>query len=58
MRCYTGGWKRPDGSVVPETTLCHYFLQAGMLSYCGDSPHALAGKSVPLPEFPEGYGLP
>lgn len=32
---------------------CHYFLHGGMLNFCGDSTHALAGKVVPLPEFPE-----
>lgn len=32
---------------------CHYFLRDGMLSFCSDSKHALAGKTVPLPEIPE-----
>lgn len=36
-----------------ERTLCHYHLQGGVLNFCGDSPHELAGKSVPLPDLPE-----
>ena len=32
-------------------TQCHYFVRNGMIEYCADSPHALAGKSVPLPEW-------
>ena len=33
--------------------VCHYILTAGMLNYCGDSTHALAGQSIPLPVLPE-----
>ena len=36
-------------------TLCHYHLHGGKLNYCADSPHALRGKSVPLPDLPESY---
>lgn len=32
--------------------VCHYFLTAGKLSYCGDSTHALAGQTVDLPDLP------
>lgn len=45
---------RKDGS---RQTLCHYFLTAGVLKYCGDSPHALAGKDVPLEDIPPDYGF-
>ena len=31
---------------------CHYFIRAGMIEYCGDSKHELAGKTVPLPDLP------
>ena len=31
---------------------CHYFLTAGVLHYCGDSSHPLAGQNVPLPDLP------
>lgn len=30
-------------------TLCHCIITAGMIHFCGDSPHALAGQTVPLP---------
>jgi len=30
---------------------CHYFIRAGQIQFCQDSTHALAGKTVPLPEF-------
>lgn len=29
--------------------VCHYFIKNGMIEYCGDSFHALAGQTVPLP---------
>lgn len=32
-------------------TVCHYFIREGMIDYCGDSPHHLAGKTVPLPKW-------
>lgn len=56
IRCYTtaGQWVGaewvPSG---PQITTCHYFLRAGMIDYCADSPHELAGKCVPLPFYPE-----
>lgn len=34
------------------SSVCHYFINAGMIQFCGDSTHALAGKTVPLPEIP------
>jgi hypothetical protein len=34
--------------------VCHYFIKAGNIEFCSDSTHALAGKTVPLPEWPEG----
>jgi hypothetical protein len=36
-----------------EYTTCHYFLIEGRIDYCTDSPHHLAGKSVPLPVWPK-----
>lgn len=42
---------------MAEKTLCHYFLRAGVIEFLGDSSgHALRGF-VPLPPFPEGYGI-
>ncbi|MBR9807436.1 MAG: hypothetical protein GYB49_09460 [Alphaproteobacteria bacterium] len=35
-----------------ETTpRCHLFLTDGVIRYCGDSEHDLAGQSVPCPDF-------
>jgi hypothetical protein len=53
IRCFTtyseGNELLPNGET---RTLCHYFLTEGEISYCSDSPHALAGQKVPLPELP------
>lgn len=51
MHVQAGGWKRPDGTLVPRRTLCHYLLTKGVLQFLADSGHQLAGKSVPLPEL-------
>jgi hypothetical protein len=34
--------------------ICHYFITGGLIQFCSDSTHALAGQIVPLPDFPEG----
>jgi hypothetical protein len=39
-----------------ERTLCHYFITAGKIIFCGDSPHALAGQTVDLPDWPYAPG--
>jgi hypothetical protein len=44
-------WRDPDGDDL--SSVCHYFLRGGMLQFLGDSTHALAGQTVPLPELPE-----
>ena len=36
-----------------EGRRCHLFLRAGQLQFLGDCTHALAGQTVPLPEYPE-----
>lgn len=33
--------------------VCHYMLTAGVLTFCGDCTHGLAGKSMPLPPLPD-----
>lgn len=35
-------------------TTCHLFLRNGQIEYCSDSPHALAGKTVPLSDHSVG----
>lgn len=49
---WTRAWQR-DSTGKPVDMCCHYLLHAGQLKYCADSTHALAGKTVPLPELPE-----
>lgn len=49
---WTGEYVR-DANGNPVDDCCHYFLHAGVLKFCGDSLHALAGKDVPLPDLPE-----
>lgn len=44
----TGG--SGSGDRAPEG-VCHFILTDGILHFCGDSTHALAGKSVPLPQI-------
>jgi hypothetical protein len=39
------------------STVCHYFIRAGRIEFCGDSTHALAGQTVDLPEIPVGKYL-
>lgn len=50
---WTGEWVLDaNGNGVPF--ICHYILTAGVLNFCGDCTHAMAGQSVPLPPVPEG----
>ena len=43
----------PNGQ---QRTLCHYFLKAGKIEFCGDCPHQLLGKTVELPDWPYAEG--
>jgi hypothetical protein len=46
----------PDGELwpaEPQKTICHYFIRAGRIEFCGDSAHALAGQTAPLPDLPD-----
>jgi hypothetical protein len=31
---------------------CHLFVRDGMIEFCGDCEHDLAGKTVPMVEYP------
>jgi hypothetical protein len=49
---WTGEWLRDaHGETVPF--ICHYVLTKGILNFCSDCTHALAGKAVPLPKLPD-----
>jgi hypothetical protein len=41
----------------PVEERCHYYLTVGVLQFCPDSTHALAGQSVPLPDIPQHIWL-
>lgn len=46
---------------VPEgggrgKTHCHSFVRDGRIEFCSDSPHALSGQTVDLPDVPGPYG--
>lgn len=58
--------RNPEGSGFPHVaavrvdaerdrweSCCHVFIRAGQIEFCGDSTHALAGKTVELPDLPE-----
>lgn len=48
---WTGAWKRDaEGKTIPF--ICHYILTGGVLNFCSDSTHSLAGQSLPLPDLP------
>lgn len=38
----------------PSGVYCHLFVKAGVIEYCPDCPHALAGQKVPMVPVPEG----
>lgn len=50
---WTGEWVR-DAAGKPVPHVCHYVLTKGVLHFCGDCTHAMAGKAVPLPDLPPG----
>lgn len=35
-----------------ECTVCHTFITDGMIQFLSDCTHELAGKTIPLPDFP------
>lgn len=60
IRCFTTrdtGRKDAQGKAVTEQlTLCHHFVKKGQIEFCADSPHALKGKTVELPDWPYAAG--
>jgi hypothetical protein len=37
-------------------SVCHFFIRAGNFEFCGDSTHELAGKTVPMIDWPYAEG--
>jgi hypothetical protein len=59
IRCFTTETTDDDDRPLPapiQRTLCHYFIKAGKIEFCGDSPHKLAGQTVDLPDWPYAPG--
>jgi hypothetical protein len=59
IRCFTTQTKDDAGNTLPcpiEHTTCHYFIKEGKIEFCGDSPHALKGQTVELPDWPYAPG--
>lgn len=51
---WLGEWERDSqGNTIKE--VCHYILTDGILNFCGDCTHSMAGQSVPLAALPEYY---
>ncbi len=39
------------GSTNPTVPVCHSFVKEGLIQFLGDCTHALAGKTVALPDW-------
>jgi len=48
-----GTGRLPEGQL---RTSCHLNITDGKIIYCADNPHEFNGKTVPMVDFPEGYG--
>ncbi len=46
-------WRQ--GGDEPAMKVCHYFITAGQILYCGDCTHAMSGQTVDIPSLPEDY---
>jgi hypothetical protein len=54
---WTGEWVRgADGRALPYC--CHYILTNGVINFCGDCTHSMAGQQIPLPTLPKFYRDP
>jgi len=65
VHCVTSGWSFNGSSTAPTFSppvlvhaepavgypRCHSHVTNGEIAYCSDSTHALAGKTVPLPDW-------
>lgn len=52
---FTPSFKHTWNRTGDPLKCCHYIVTDGVLNFCGDSTHALAGKSVPIPPLPDRY---
>jgi hypothetical protein len=59
VRIYIHDDEDDHGNKLPhpiEKTLCHYFINGGMIQFCSDSPHKYSGQTVELPDWPYQSG--
>lgn len=55
MRDKDGNVVRRAGREPGDTPImwcCHYIVTGGRVAYCGDSTHAMAGKTIDMPDLP------
>lgn len=45
----------PDETDLPRCNRCHSFVHDGQIEFLTDCTHALAGTTVPIPEWPQGW---
>jgi len=53
---WNGDEERP--TVTPSVNMpgrCHYVLTGGVIRFCGDCSHGMAGKVVEMPDFPSDW---
>jgi hypothetical protein len=49
--------RKAEGKSTPfKCSRCHTFVKAGQIEFLGDCTHALAGKTVPIPDWPYAEG--
>ena len=53
---YDPNWGADDPDLTPAdrnalSGTCHLFVRNGMIEYCADSSHELAGKTVPMIDY-------
>lgn len=44
-------WKQRPWKQTKKVSICHAFVIDGRIQFLDDSTHALAGKTVPMPDF-------
>lgn len=53
-RCWcTYNSEHPDKPAPFKCGVCHSFVVDGQIQFLGDCTHALAGQTVPLPDWPD-----
>ena len=54
-RCWCDYNREHPEEPVSGCYRCHTFITEGKVQFLGDCSHELAGQTLDLPEFPEGY---